>query len=99
MAKKEYNFVKIERPKFEESPAQIMQDIKSIDVEIELEEKRTNKYKQELIKELQKLKKEITSCNDFIKDHICHCLTCKKKYKLKNIDKHLCNKKIDIVNI
>jgi hypothetical protein len=58
MAKKEYNFVKIERPKFEESPAQIMQDIKSIDVEIELEEKRTNKYKQELIKELQKLKKD-----------------------------------------
>jgi hypothetical protein len=58
MAKKEYNFVKIERPKFNESPAQIMQDIKSIDVEIELEEKRTNKYKQELIKELQKLKKD-----------------------------------------
>lgn len=57
MNKKEYNFVKIERPKFNESPAQIMQDIKSIDVEIELEEKRTNKYKQELIKELQKLKK------------------------------------------
>jgi len=48
---------------------------------------------------LQKLKKEITSCNDFIKEHICHCLSCKKKYKLKNIDKHLCNKKIDIVNI
>jgi len=48
---------------------------------------------------LQKLKKEITSCNDFIKEHICHCLFCKKKYKLKNIDKHLCNKKIDIVNI
>jgi hypothetical protein len=58
MTKKEYNFVKIERPKFEESPTQIMQDIKSIDVEIELEEKRTNKYKQELIKELQKLKKD-----------------------------------------
>jgi hypothetical protein len=58
MTKKEYNFVKIERPKFEESPVQIMQDIKSIDVEIELEEKRTNKYKQELIKELQKLKKD-----------------------------------------
>ena len=47
---------------------------------------------------LQKLKKEITSCNDFIKEHLCHCLSCKKKYKLKNIDKHLCNKKIDIVN-
>ena len=58
MTKKEYNFVKIERPKFNERPAQIMQDIKSIDVEIELEEKRTNKYKQELIKELQKLKKD-----------------------------------------
>ena len=48
---------------------------------------------------LQKLKKEITSCNDFIKEHLCHCLSCKKKYKLKNIDKHLCNKKINIVNI
>lgn len=48
---------------------------------------------------LQKLKKEIISCNDFIKEHLCHCLSCKKKYKLKNIDKHLCNKKIDIINI
>ena len=58
MKKKEYNFIKIERPKFEEKPAQIIQDIKSIDGEIELEEKRINKYKQELIKELQKIKKD-----------------------------------------
>jgi hypothetical protein len=58
MTKKEYNFIKIERPKFEESPAQIMQDIKAINGEIELEEKRTNNYKQELIKELQKIKKD-----------------------------------------
>jgi hypothetical protein len=58
MKKKEYSFIKIERPKFEEKPAQIIQDIKSIDGEIELEEKRTNKYKQELIKELQKIKKD-----------------------------------------
>ena len=58
MAKKEYNFIKIERPKFEESPAQIMQDIKAINGKIELEEKRTNNYKQELIKELQKIKKD-----------------------------------------
>lgn len=42
---------------------------------------------------LKKLKDEINSCNNFIKDHICHCMICKKKYKLKNIDKHLCNKK------
>ena len=48
---------------------------------------------------LQKLKKEIILCNNFIKDHICHCMMCKKKYKLKNIDKHLCNKKIDIIDI
>ena len=48
---------------------------------------------------LQKLKKEIVLCNDFIKNHICHCMICKKKYKLKNIDKHLCNKKIDIIDI
>lgn len=47
---------------------------------------------------LQKLKQEILSCNDFIKDHICHCVICKKKYKLKNIDKHLCNKKIEMIN-
>jgi hypothetical protein len=53
-----YNFIKIERPKFEERPAQIIQDIKMLDVEITLEEKRSNKYKQELIKELQKLKKD-----------------------------------------
>jgi hypothetical protein len=48
---------------------------------------------------LKKLKDEINSCNNFIKDHICHCMMCKKKYKLKNIEKHLCNKKIDIINI
>ena len=48
---------------------------------------------------LKKLKDEIDSCNNFIKDHICHCMMCKKKYKLKNIDKHLCNKKIDIIDI
>jgi hypothetical protein len=59
MAKKEYNFIKIERPKFNEKPAQIMQDIKSIDGEIKLEEKRTIKYKQELIKELQKIKVDV----------------------------------------
>jgi prophage antirepressor-like protein len=41
---------------------------------------------------LQNLKKEILSCADFIKEHICYCLICKKKYKLINIDKHLCNK-------
>ena len=41
---------------------------------------------------LKKLKDEINSCNNFIKDHICHCMMCKKKYKLKNIHKHLCNK-------
>ena len=41
---------------------------------------------------LKKLKDEIDSCNNFIKEHICHCMICKKKYKLKNIDKHLCNK-------
>ena len=58
MAKKEYNFIKIERPKFEEKPAQIIQDIKLIDGEIALEEKRSNNYKQELIKELQKIKRE-----------------------------------------
>lgn len=58
MKKKEYNFIKIERPKFEEKPAQIIQDIKLIDGEIALEEKRSNNYKQELIKELQKIKKD-----------------------------------------
>jgi hypothetical protein len=58
MAKKEYNFIKIERPKFEEKPAQIIQDIKLIDGEIALAEKRSNNYKQELIKELQKIKKD-----------------------------------------
>jgi hypothetical protein len=35
-----------------------MHDIKAINGEIELEEKRTNNYKQELIKELQKIKKD-----------------------------------------
>lgn len=58
MKKKDYSFIKIERPKFEEKPAQIMQDIKSIEHEIALEEKRINNSKQELIKELLLLKKD-----------------------------------------
>ena len=57
MKKKEYSFIKIERPKFEEKPSQIMLDIKSIESEIELEEKRIVNSKQELIKELKKIKK------------------------------------------
>lgn len=48
---------------------------------------------------INKLKKEILSCIDFIKNHICDCVLCKKKYKLKNIDEHLCNKKINFVNM
>jgi hypothetical protein len=58
MKNKEYNFIKIERPKFEEKPAQIMLDIKAINHDIELEEKRTDRYKQEIIKDLLKTKKE-----------------------------------------
>jgi hypothetical protein len=58
MKKKEYNFIKIERPKFEEKPSQIMLDIKSIESEIELEEKRIINSKQELINELKKIKKD-----------------------------------------
>jgi len=38
---------------------------------------------------LKKLKDAIDSCNIFIKDHICHCMMCKKKYKLKNIDMYI----------
>jgi hypothetical protein len=56
MKKKEYNFVKIERPKFEEKPSEILKDIKGIDNEIVLEEKRSNKYRKELIKELKEVK-------------------------------------------
>lgn len=58
MKKKDYSFIKIERPKFEEKSVQIMQDIKSIEHEIALEEKRINNSKQELIKELLQLKKD-----------------------------------------
>jgi hypothetical protein len=58
MKKKEYSFIKIERPKFEEKPAQIMLDIKSIEYEIALEEKRINNSKQELIKDLLLIKKD-----------------------------------------
>ena len=58
MKKKEYNFVKIERPPFVETPAQIMSDIKSIEDEIKLEDKRSKNYKQGLINDLKKIKKE-----------------------------------------
>lgn len=57
MKKKEYNFIKIERPLFEESPAQIMSDIKSIEDDIVLEEKREKKYRQEVISDLKKMKR------------------------------------------
>lgn len=48
---------------------------------------------------LKKLKNEILSCYKFLKEHICYCFICKKRYKIKNIDKHLCNKKIKIINL
>jgi hypothetical protein len=58
MKKKEYNFVKIERPPFAETPAQILKDIKEIENEIKIEEKRESKYKNDLISQLKQLKKE-----------------------------------------
>jgi hypothetical protein len=58
MSNKKFNFIKINRPEFVESTAQILKDIKSIDYEIDIEDKRTKKYKQELINDLLKTKRE-----------------------------------------
>lgn len=47
---------------------------------------------------LKKLKDEIIKCSSDLKNHICHCLTCQKKYKLNQLDKHKCNTN-KIVNV
>jgi hypothetical protein len=58
MKKKNFNFIKIERPRFEETSTQILSDIKSIDSEIMVEDKRTMKYREEIIKDLKNIKKD-----------------------------------------
>ena len=47
---------------------------------------------------LKKLKDEIIKCSSYLKNHICHCLICQKKYKLNQLDKHKCNNN-KIINI
>jgi len=41
---------------------------------------------------LKDLKNEITNCISDIKEHICSCILCKKKYKFNDIDNHECYK-------
>ena len=41
---------------------------------------------------LKELKEVIISCIDFIKNHVCNCLKCKRVFKFKNLDNHKCNK-------
>lgn len=42
---------------------------------------------------LKELKNEISKCIENIKEHICSCILCKKKYNFSNIDNHSCYKK------
>ena len=39
---------------------------------------------------LKKLKESIMDCLDKFTNHICNCTFCKKKFKLNNLDKHIC---------
>jgi hypothetical protein len=48
---------------------------------------------------LKELKNEISNCINDISNHICHCVLCKKKYDLKSMDEHNCNKKLSSVII
>lgn len=41
---------------------------------------------------LKELKNEISNCIENIKEHICSCILCKKKYNFSNIDNHSCYK-------
>jgi prophage antirepressor-like protein len=41
---------------------------------------------------LKQLKDSIADCIKMLKVHICNCTFCKKKFKINNIDKHVCNK-------
>ncbi len=40
---------------------------------------------------LDELKKEILGSLDFMMNHICNCMFCKKSYKFYNINHHKCN--------
>lgn len=39
---------------------------------------------------LTQLKNSIIDCITMLKNHVCHCNLCKKKFKFNKIDKHLC---------
>jgi hypothetical protein len=74
----------------------------------EIEDCVKDKYKSHILKlksdtichiTLTKLKEEILRCIDGLDNHICHCMVCKKKYKLKNLDTHKCYNKSKFINI
>jgi prophage antirepressor-like protein len=39
---------------------------------------------------LKQLKESILDCLDRFTNHICNCTFCKKKFKFRNLDKHIC---------
>ena len=48
---------------------------------------------------LKDLKQEILDCIEEIKDHICHCTICKKKYEFNKLTSHKCNKIDKFINV
>lgn len=46
---------------------------------------------------LSKLKKEIIETIQELQDHICYCNHCSKAYKFNNINRHKCNKPIQLI--
>ena len=39
---------------------------------------------------LKQLKATIIDCISIMKNHVCHCYMCKKKFKVSNMDTHIC---------
>jgi len=48
---------------------------------------------------LHDLKNEILECITFLKDHICHCLYCKKQYGFDKLNEHKCNSEEKFIDV
>ena len=44
---------------------------------------------------LKELKKNVIDCIEETKEHICHCVYCKKKYEFSNVSYHKCYKNLE----
>ena len=56
-----------------------------------------NNHETSYFTSLTQLKEIIINCYKLIKNHICSCIICNKKFKFSNIDNHNCNDKLNFV--